>query len=271
MDFKEEKRNLILFFVLAILISWLLWLPSVLVSLGIISPGPIQILSQFAIFGPFIAAFALTYANSRIDGVKKLFLSGWNLKFQKKWIFALFLPIFTSLVVFIIISFLEPMDRFQYAPPVIMWIPNFILYYFIGGPFTEEYGWRGYALDRFQAKFNALISSLFLGFIWGLWHLPLFFITGTVQENIPIYEFVLLQMVTSILYTWIVNNNRDRNGKVNIFLAIMFHAIANFSSMILPYWVTDLGRWIFFTFNIIVIVVVFILYGIKSFKKVEAE
>ncbi|MFW9901488.1 MAG: type II CAAX prenyl endopeptidase Rce1 family protein [Candidatus Thorarchaeota archaeon] len=264
MEFKEEKKNLLLFFISSYIISWLLWLPSVLVSLGMIPGNPIQILGNFAIFGPFIAAFFLTYINKREGEIKRLFLSGWNIKFNKKWIVALFLPILTGGLAFIIISIVEPMDRLQYIPPIIMWIPNFILYYFIGGPFTEEYGWRGYALDRLQSKFNALVSSLILGFIWGLWHLPLFFIAGTVQSYIPIYEFLLIQMITSIFYTWIINNNRDKIGNANVFLAIMFHAMGNFSSMIFPYWATDLGRWIFFIINIIPVVIICILYGIKS-------
>ena len=264
MEFKEEKKNLLLFFISSYIISWLLWFPSVLVSLGVIPGNPIQILGNFAIFGPFIAAFALTYINKREGEVKRLFLSGWNIKFNKKWIIALFLPILTGGLAFIIISIVEPMDRLQYIPPIIMWIPNFILYYFIGGPFTEEYGWRGYALDRLQSKFSALVSSLILGFIWGLWHLPLFFIEGTVQSYIPIYEFLLIQMITSIFYTWIINNNRDKIGNANVFLAIMFHAMGNFSSMIFPYWVTDIGRWIFFIINIIPVIIVCILYGIKS-------
>jgi len=264
LEFKEEKKNLLLFFISSYIISWLLWFPSVLVSLGVIPGNPIQILGNFAIFGPFIAAFALTYINKREGEVKRLFLSGWNIKFNKKWIIALFLPILTGGLAFIIISIVEPMDRLQYIPPIIMWIPNFILYYFIGGPFTEEYGWRGYALDRLQSKFSALVSSLILGFIWGLWHLPLFFIEGTVQSYIPIYEFLLIQMITSIFYTWIINNNRDKIGNANVFLAIMFHAMGNFSSMIFPYWVTDIGRWIFFIINIIPVIIVCILYGIKS-------
>jgi membrane protease YdiL (CAAX protease family) len=264
LEFKEEKKNLLLFFISSYIISWLLWIPSVLVSLGVIPGNPIQILGNFAIFGPFIAAFALTYINKREGEVKRLFLSGWNIKFNKKWIVALFLPILTGGSAFIIISIVEPMDRLQYIPPIIMWIPNFILYYFIGGPFTEEYGWRGYALDRLQSKFNALVSSLILGFIWGLWHIPLFFIEGTVQSYIPIYEFILIQMITSIFYTWIINNNRDKMGNANVFLAIMFHAMGNFSSMIFPYWVTDLGRWIFFIINIIPVIIICILYGIKS-------
>ncbi len=267
MNFKEEKKNLVLFFVITFLISWILWLPSVLVKFGIIASGPIQILGQFAVFGPFIAAFVLTLRNSGKDGVKTLFISGWNIRFNKKWILVLFLPILIAGVAFSIVSALEPMNRLQYATPLIMWIPNFILFYFIGGPFTEEYGWRGYALDRLQSKFNALISSLILGLIWGLWHLPLFFIAGTVQENIPIYEFMLLTIILSVFYTWILNNNRDKNGNLNVFLAIMFHAMSNFSSMILPYWVTGLGRWILFIINVIVVIVIFVIYGIKTLTK----
>jgi len=271
MNFKEEKMNLVLFFVITFLTSWILWLPSVLVNFGIISSGPIQILGQFAVFGPFIAAFALTLKNLGKDGAKTLFISGWNIKFNKKWILVLFLPILIALVTFLIVSVLEPTNRLQYATPLIMWIPNFVLFYFIGGPFTEEYGWRGYALDRLQSKFNALLSSLILGLIWGLWHLPLFFISGTVQENIPIYEFLLLTIVLSVFYTWILNNNRDKNGRLNVFLAIMFHAISNFSSMILPYWVTGLGRWILFILNAIVVVAICVIYGIKTLTKLAKE
>ena len=267
MNFKEEKMNLVLFIVITFLISWLSWLPSVLVYFGIIPSGPIQIMGQLAIFGPFIAAFALTLKNSGKVGAKALFISGWNVRFNKKWLVVLFLPILISLIAFLTVSVIEPMNRLQYATPVIMWIPNFIIFYFIGGPFTEEYGWRGYALDRIQSRFNALFSSLILGLIWGLWHLPLFFISGTVQENIPIYEFLLVTVVLSVFYTWILNNNRDKDGKLNVFLAIMFHAMSNFSSMILPYWVTGLGRWILFILTAIVVIAICVIYGIKTLTK----
>ncbi|WP_144440314.1 CPBP family glutamic-type intramembrane protease [Limnochorda pilosa] len=43
---------------------------------------------------------------------------------------------------------------------------------------TPAGGWRGYALPRLQRRFNALVSSLVLGFLWWLWHLPLVFIPG---------------------------------------------------------------------------------------------
>ena len=93
MNFKKEKANLIVFFIISFVVSWLLWIPSVLVSLGIIAPGPIQILGNFAVFGPFISAFLLSKIKAEKGEVKRLFLSGWNFKFDKKWILALLIPI----------------------------------------------------------------------------------------------------------------------------------------------------------------------------------
>src|SRR5512134_804229 len=45
---------------------------------------------------------------------------------------------------------------------------------FLVGPLSEELGWRGYALDRLQFRWNALTSSILLRLLWGGWHLPLF-------------------------------------------------------------------------------------------------
>ncbi|MFX1407419.1 MAG: hypothetical protein ACFFBW_10705 [Promethearchaeota archaeon] len=40
-----------------------------------------------------------------------------------------------------------------------------------------------------------------------------------------------------------------------------------FSSMIFPYWVTSLGRWIFFIINLLVVVLICVKYGIKNLSK----
>jgi membrane protease YdiL (CAAX protease family) len=42
-----------------------------------------------------------------------------------------------------------------------------------GGPLGEEIGWRGWAVPALQQRFSPLLTSLFVGLLWGIWHLPL--------------------------------------------------------------------------------------------------
>jgi membrane protease YdiL (CAAX protease family) len=88
------------------------------------------------------------------------------------------------------------------------------------GPLSEEIGWRGYALDRLQTKWNALVSSLMVGLVWGLWHGPLFYMVGTSQHELamPFVGFVGGVMAVSILFTWLHNNTHG-----SLWTAIFFH------------------------------------------------
>jgi uncharacterized protein len=82
-----------------------------------------------------------------------------------------------------------------------------------------------------QSRWSALTSSLVLGVIWGLWHLPLHFMNGTTQQYIPIWAGIVLIVVGSILYTWLHNNTGG-----SILVAMLFHWTGNIGGMILPYW-----------------------------------
>ncbi|MCQ8195155.1 CPBP family glutamic-type intramembrane protease [Streptomyces rugosispiralis] len=54
----------------------------------------------------------------------------------------------------------------------------------ISGPLSEEPGWRGTAYPRMRASMGRFRVGLVLGVIWAVWHLPLFFIDGTVQNEL---------------------------------------------------------------------------------------
>jgi uncharacterized protein len=86
----------------------------------------------------------------------------------------------------------------------------------------EEFAWRGAALPRLQAKYNALTSSLILSAPWILFHLPLFFTKGSTQENMSFICYAVQLAATSILFTWLYNNTRG-----SVLLAYLMHAAMN--------------------------------------------
>jgi membrane protease YdiL (CAAX protease family) len=76
----------------------------------------------------------------------------------------------------------------------------------------EELGWRGYMLDRLQARFSPLIASLVMGVCHALWHLPMFFVVGTNQIQWgfgpDFWLFIGVALAMSLVATWCYGDNR---------------------------------------------------------------
>ena len=100
---------------------------------------------------------------------------------------------------------------------------------FLGGPFEEEFGWRGFAIVQLQKRYNALTASVIVGGLWGLWHLPAFLIPWSSQHNIPMVLFLLHDIALAVLFTWIFNNTGG-----SIWMAMVAHAAFNLTITILP-------------------------------------
>jgi uncharacterized protein len=88
------------------------------------------------------------------------------------WFLALILPLAAAALTFAP----HPLDLAQGGPPkfraalaTASWAN------FFTGPIAEEFGWRGYLLDRFCTRWRPVVAGLFIGPIWALWHLPLFY------------------------------------------------------------------------------------------------
>jgi membrane protease YdiL (CAAX protease family) len=43
------------------------------------------------------------------------------------------------------------------------------------GPLAEEFGWRGYLLERLCRRVSPLVAGLIIGPVWAAWHIPLFY------------------------------------------------------------------------------------------------
>ena len=61
---------------------------------------------------------------------------------------------------------------------------------FFGGG-HEELGWRGILQPLLDKKYTYWQSNLIVGSIWGIWHLPLWFIVGESHQGFP-FVFIFL-------------------------------------------------------------------------------
>lgn len=104
----------------------------------------------------------------------------------------------------------------------------FVLFILVIGPLPEEVGWRGYLLDRLQARWNALSASLVLGLVWWSWHLPLFHLPGYFdafgRATPTPWDFLAGLLPAAVLYTWVYNNA----GR-SVLALIVFHFMHNFT------------------------------------------
>ena len=199
---------------------------------------------MFAPFAPGIVAFALTARAAGGVGVRQLARRGAAAEFARRW----WLPILFLLPAVAALTVLGgrwlgwEMPAFPLLAQPLNLIGTFFFIFFLGGPLGEEFGWRGYALEPMQRRWGALVASLGLGLLWGLWHLPLHFIEGTAQQVIPVWQFVAQQMVLAVLYTWLFNHTGG-----SVLAAMVFHALGNLSgAALLPLLATNQGRWLNF-------------------------
>lgn len=227
-----EKRDLLHYFLITYAFSWFFTVPLALRSQGILNIGFTGPATYIASFGPAFAAIVLTYRVEKMAGLRVLLKKLTQFKAGARWYLLAFLgPGVVGVLAFILDAFIAG------RPPNFMWAVNFqtfplifLVVFFLGGPLGEELGWRGYALERLQSGFSYRKANLILGFLWGLWHLPLFFINDTPQVEIPLLGFMLQIMGVTFIYSFI----RGGTGG-SVFVAMVFHAASNSFAAIIPF------------------------------------
>jgi membrane protease YdiL (CAAX protease family) len=88
----------------------------------------------------------------------------------------------------------------------------------------EEIGWRGFALPELQKRWTALKTSLLLGTIHTLWHLPFWITLGELERYG--WSYWLLSwawiLALTIYMTWILNNTGN-----SLLMILLFHFSLN--------------------------------------------
>jgi membrane protease YdiL (CAAX protease family) len=238
---KKETRNLLLFFLATFAATWATYFTIVFKGWEPYSmPGmAFLLIGGSAPSWVGVLAVLFTYdQEQRRDYFRRCF-SFKQIKLLD-WIFIIFLfPFIYAIIIALdglIGGSLPGMTNLKafIAQPWI--IPLALFLSFLSGPWSEEFGWRGYALDPLLNRFGVLHGSIMLGFIWGIWHLPLFFMPQTWHGQMGFrfagfWTFILYSIGLAMLMSWVFLRTNH-----TILTGFLMHLASNFTAnLLLPY------------------------------------
>lgn len=170
----------------------------------------------------FAFIFILRKANKEKKKQFKLRL----LSFKHKpffWVFAIVTPILLG-GIFQLSYLVFKNYPFVSSTPFYAFFLVLITSILFGG--LEEIGWRGFLQEKLMKHNNLILISIAIGIIWGLWHIPLFFIKEVSHYSFEFLPFLLGAIMFSTYLTWLYKVTKS------LLLVILFHASINASATI---------------------------------------
>ncbi len=253
-----KRTFLYLFF--TFIISWGFMLLKYLAQNGVL-PEWFTIFGSLAIIGPLLAVIIVLALEKKniFQEIKKMFK-----KDTPKWTYwfvciSPFVMSFLAYLVYLLISH----DSFALGVSIQMIVPIAIIIFITGGP-LEEFGWRGFLLPELRGRYSFLFTVLIMGVIHGIWHIPLHFIDGTVQQAMPIWQFLIITLLTTVSYVFVYEFTKS------LWPMILLHWLANFSSAMFVYWQADSGRYALFGLTIILDAILVYLY-LRKKNRIKEE
>jgi len=210
-----ETHQIASFFILTFVISWSMWGLAYLAGDGVLS----YVFFGLGAFGPMTSAAVVTRYTG--GSIKEWAAKIVHWRVPARWyLYALGLPVVIWTFINIELALLgEEIDVSLLPGRLLTALGTFLLVLTVGGGF-EEPGWRGFALGRLQQRLSPVRATLLLGFVWGLWHVPLY---GPLAP--------VLITTLAFFYTYLYN----KTGSV--LLVILLHAAitpANDTLILMP-------------------------------------
>jgi uncharacterized protein len=232
----QKKDTLTPFFLLTFLLTWglgalAIFLPSQFQALfgELTDTSPMYFL---AIAAPTISATLLTFARGGWTGLGSLYGRLVRWRFGLKWYALVLLGIPAVGWIAARVTGASPLKEAN-TTTEFLWLLFYIL---VTGPLCEELGWRGFALPCLLKRFSPFTASLILGVIWGVWHLPSFFVGGMEQNGMSIPIFLVNALLLSLFVTWIFQHTGG-----SVLSAVFIHFSVNFCATIIGVTLPMLG------------------------------
>jgi membrane protease YdiL (CAAX protease family) len=227
-----RKTHWMTFLGIAFTWSWSCWLlASVIKPQSALASG---VLSALGSFGPGVAAVAVIGWTGGRPGLR-----GWLgqcLQWRigvSRFAWAFFLPLTVlapaALVHAAMGGSLGPSPVLGHLQHLTIALANLVLILMLGGPLGEEFGWRGWAWPALRHRHGWRTSSLILGGVWGPWHLPLFFIEGTLQSRLPVLPFLASTIALSVVFGWL-----SERSEGSVLPALTLHTAVNWWAWVIP-------------------------------------
>lgn len=245
----HQPPSLASFFAATFGLTWICWVPAALIirdglaGESAFSMPSLVLLQTLGAVSPSLVAYWLLRRCGQREAVQLIArrYKLWRVGFRWYLIAVLLLPMvqLAGLLASGLLGSNQPLDpssplgqmlaEIGYLGVLIVF-PVIIITQLPSSPLLEEFGWRGFALPRLQERYSALTSSVFLGLLWGLWHLPL-----TIAYGDPVIPFLLKITAISVLITWVFNSTAG-----SMLIAMLCHASLNASIVPLS---TEASRW----------------------------
>ena len=215
--------------VVSFAISWGIWTPLVFGSTRASGTGA-WVIYFGGVIGPAAAAVFCSVLGSGVTPATLLGrLRHWRVP-VRWYVLAILLPfVIRGFAAAVVMLSAQAPSRIVFRPAES--IVRITLLMFVLVPF-EEIGWRGYLLPLLQQRHTFLGSSVIVGVIWALWHLPLAWTSVGYQRSDEPWRYTGYFLATiipvSCLLAWLFN----RTGE-SVPLASLFHIAVNLADFVL--------------------------------------
>lgn len=230
-----RKKKVVVFIFINFLITWGAWGIVIAMNRGPLTmDNPTYILYGLGgLLGPVIAAFATQRLYGTREEYRQFFRQLFQIKASFVWYAAIvIIPLVLAILPVILDRIFNGVFQVNFEPAyymIIVMLPMMIL-----GGGLEEIGWRGVLLPELLKGTSAVTATWIIAPIWALWHVPLWFMEGTVQQGTSFMPFVLSLVGNAFLLSAIYIRTNS------IFLCILLHALINANS---AYFSVSLGVW----------------------------